>query len=65
MGNVKASNIYFSYPNSKQYLVLNDFSMNASIGNKVALVGPSGCGKSTIIQLLERFYDVLSGRLVS
>jgi ABC-type multidrug transport system fused ATPase/permease subunit len=42
-------------------LVLKDFTAQAYRGQTLALVGPSGCGKSTIIQLLERYYDVLSG----
>ena len=32
-------------------------------GQTVALVGPSGCGKSTVVQLLQRFYDVLEGEV--
>lgn len=32
-------------------------------GNKVAFVGTSGCGKSTIIQLLQRFYFPVKGRI--
>ncbi len=39
--------------------------MKIKAGEKVALVGSSGCGKSTCIQLLERYYDVLSGSVVS
>ncbi|KAI1720374.1 ABC transporter transmembrane region domain-containing protein [Ditylenchus destructor] len=62
-GNIDASNIHFAYPNGRQQLILNGFSMSSPFGKTVALVGPSGCGKSTIIQLIERFYDVLGGNL--
>ena len=33
------------------------------MGQTVALVGSSGCGKSTTVQLLQRFYDPLQGRV--
>lgn len=39
--------------------------MEAPKGTVVALVGSSGCGKSTVMQLIERFYDPLYGRVVS
>lgn len=32
-------------------------------GETVALVGSSGCGKSTVIQLIQRFYDTISGEV--
>ena len=55
----------FSYPSRREARVLSDFSMAISAGQKVALVGQSGCGKSTVIQLLQRFYDLNGGMLVS
>lgn len=33
-------------------------------GETVALVGNSGCGKSTVIQLIQRFYDTISGEVI-
>ncbi|KAI1704532.1 ABC transporter transmembrane region domain-containing protein [Ditylenchus destructor] len=62
-GSVELSNVHFAYPNSSKRLVLNDCTLDAKVGQTVALVGASGCGKSTIVQLIERFYDVLSGNL--
>jgi ABC-type multidrug transport system fused ATPase/permease subunit len=64
-GKVSIKNCYFAYPNAPQHLVLNGLNIEALNGRNVGIVGPSGCGKSTIIQLLERYYDCLSGNLVS
>jgi ATP-binding cassette subfamily B multidrug efflux pump len=44
--------------------VLRDLSFKVQPGEKVAIVGPTGSGKSTIIKLLNRFYDVTSGRIL-
>ncbi|HET9159488.1 MAG TPA: ABC transporter ATP-binding protein [Caulobacteraceae bacterium] len=43
---------------------LEDVSLSVSRGETVALVGPSGGGKSTILNLIPRFYDVVSGRVL-
>lgn len=53
--------MHFSYPTRSKIPVLQGLDLTVFKGKTVALVGPSGCGKSTIIQLLERFYDPLSG----
>ncbi len=42
-------------------LVLEDVSFTAQPGQTVAIVGPTGAGKTTIINLIPRFYDVVSG----
>jgi len=55
----------FRYPTRPQVRVLRDLDLALASGQNVALVGPSGCGKSTCIQLLQRFYDLKNGELVS
>ena len=44
--------------------VLKHVSLHASPGQTVALVGPTGAGKTTIVNLLTRFYDMDSGRIL-
>ncbi|CAF1318246.1 unnamed protein product [Rotaria sordida] len=63
-GEIKFDQVKFIYPARPTSIILNKFQLNIKASQRVALVGTSGCGKSTIIQLLERFYDVKSGRIL-
>ena len=56
--------IHFHYPSRPKQAALSHFSLRVQAGQTVALVGPSGAGKSTVFQLLLRFYDPASGRIV-
>jgi len=58
---IEFSNVSFSYDKTS---VLNNISLNIKKGESVALVGPSGGGKSTIVDLLTRFYDCSSGKIL-
>ncbi|VEN35825.1 unnamed protein product [Callosobruchus maculatus] len=62
-GNVKYSDIHFSYPTRPNVQVLSGLDLEVLQGKTVALVGQSGCGKSTVVQLIERFYDPDSGQV--
>ncbi len=60
-GNVKISNVSFSYvPDVK---LIQDFNLSVQSGQRIAIVGPTGCGKTTLINLLMRFYDVNAGMI--
>jgi len=56
--------ITFHYPSRPKQATLHDFSLSVQAGQTIALVGPSGAGKSTVFQLLLRFYDAQSGRIL-
>ncbi|CAF0877399.1 unnamed protein product, partial [Didymodactylos carnosus] len=63
-GGIEFDGVYFVYPNRPEAIVLRNLKLKIMPGQKIALVGGSGCGKSTTVQLLERFYDVVAGRLL-
>jgi ATP-binding cassette subfamily B (MDR/TAP) protein 1 len=64
-GNIGFKNAEFCYPTRQQVNVLKSLNLSLTPGQKIALVGPSGCGKSTCVQLLQRFYNLHSGEMVS
>ena len=61
---IKFEAINFNYPSRPKQAALSEFSLDVKPGQTVAIVGPSGAGKSTVFQLLLRFYDPASGRIV-
>ncbi len=60
-GRVDLEHVEFSYVPDKK--LITDFNLSVKPGQRVAIVGPTGCGKTTVINLLMRFYDVLSGKI--
>ena len=63
LGAVRFENVVFRYPSRPDAAALDGVSLRVEPGETVALVGPSGAGKTTVFQLLQRFYDVQSGRV--
>lgn len=63
-GKITFENVDFTYDKSKKRKILNDVNFEILPGTVNALVGKSGAGKTTIFMLLERFYNVDSGRIL-
>lgn len=61
-GAVRFEGVRFGYDPASP--VLEDFTLEAPAGAKVALVGETGSGKTTVISLLARFYDPQAGRIL-
>ena len=60
-GDVRFNNVVFGYTPHKK--VLNDISLYAKPGHKIAFVGSTGAGKTTIVNLINRFYEIQSGTI--
>jgi len=63
-GRVRFENVTFEYPMRPGISALKDFTVDIKAGETIALVGPSGAGKTTVFQLLQRFFDPQSGRVL-
>lgn len=58
---VTFDHVRFGYNPDK--IIIKDFSLDVSAGQKIAIVGPTGAGKTTLIKLLMRFYELNSGKI--
>jgi ATP-binding cassette, subfamily B, bacterial MsbA len=63
-GDIKFEDVSFHYDAGANIATLENISLHIPAGKMVALVGASGSGKTTIMNLLMRFYDVSSGRIL-
>ena len=61
-GDIRFEDVSFAYGGATP--VINKLSLHVRPGEKIGLVGRSGAGKSTIVNLLLRFYDLQSGRIL-
>ena len=60
-GDVRFQDVVFGYVTEKK--ILNGISLYAKPGQKIAFVGSTGAGKTTIINLINRFYEIQSGKI--
>ncbi|MGA9672061.1 MAG: ABC transporter ATP-binding protein [Terracidiphilus sp.] len=62
---VKFEDVGFSYSTEEgEHQILHNVDLEMRAGEVLALVGPSGAGKSTLVNLIPRFFDVTSGRIL-
>lgn len=60
-GDIRFENVVFGYADEK--VILKNISLFAKPGQKIAFVGSTGAGKTTITNLINRFYDIRSGKI--
>ncbi|KFE35952.1 ABC transporter transmembrane domain-containing protein [Thioclava atlantica] len=63
-GAIQFEDVSFHYPSRPETSALDHVDLEIAPGETVALVGPSGAGKTTVIQLIQRFWDPETGRVM-
>jgi ATP-binding cassette, subfamily B, multidrug efflux pump len=63
-GEIRFADVTFNYGRKDSAALLNDLNLNIRPGERVGLVGRSGAGKSTLVNLLLRFYEPESGKIL-
>lgn len=63
-GKVEFKNVHFSYPDTPEKTIINNFSATVTPGQKIAIVGPTGAGKTTMVNLLMRFFEINEGAIL-
>jgi ATP-binding cassette, subfamily B, bacterial MsbA len=62
---IRFENVGFAYSSDEgEHQILHNVDLEVQAGEMLALVGPSGAGKSTLVNLIPRFFDVTSGRIL-
>ncbi len=61
-GAVRFEHVKFGY--SEDNILMQDMNIDVKPGQMIAIVGPTGAGKTTLVNLLMRFYEVNSGRIL-
>ncbi len=64
VGSITFDHVTFAYHDDPEHPILCDISLETLPGEVLALVGPSGAGKTTLVNLIPRFFDASSGRVL-